>query len=176
MQLMNKLKTRFYLKKATLVKKGAKVHQRPSIENRGYLAIGAEVELRSDIHICRLAVKEGARLVIGDHCLINGAMIAATLSVEIGNYCRLAPFVHIMDGDFHDLTDRNLPGDAASVVLHDHVWVGTRSILLKGVTIGEGAVISPGSIVTKDVEPYTLVGGVPAKVIKRLRPASNKVY
>ena len=53
-----------------------------------------------------------------------------------------------------------------SIVVHDDVWIGSSAIILSGVTIGQGAVIAAGSVVTKDVEPYAIVGGVPAKLIK----------
>ena len=49
----------------------------------------------------------------------------------------------------------------------DYVWIGARSIILQGVTIGEGAVVAAGSVVSKDVAPYTIVAGVPAKVVKQ---------
>jgi acetyltransferase-like isoleucine patch superfamily enzyme len=51
-------------------------------------------------------------------------------------------------------------------VIHDNVWIGTRATILKGVTIGEGAIVAAGAVVTKNVPPHTLVGGVPAKIIK----------
>jgi acetyltransferase-like isoleucine patch superfamily enzyme len=53
-----------------------------------------------------------------------------------------------------------------SIVVHDDVWIGSSAIVLSGVTIGQGAVIAAGSVVTKDVEPYAIMGGVPAKLIK----------
>ncbi len=166
--LVDQLKNRFYLRGISSCKGSVSMRGRPSIENKGQLTIGKGLVLRSDIHRCRLAAKEGAYLSIGDNCYLNGAMVAATIGVTIGNHCRLAPFVHIMDGDFHDLEDRALPGESAPVILEDHVKVGTRCIILKGVTIHEGAAISPGSIVTKDVPAYTLVGGIPAKHIAHL--------
>lgn len=55
---------------------------------------------------------------------------------------------------------------SAPIVIGDHVWIGMNVIVLKGVTIGEGAVVSAGSVVTKDVPPHSLVAGVPAKVVK----------
>lgn len=51
-------------------------------------------------------------------------------------------------------------------MIHDNVWIGTRATILKGVTIGEGAIVAAGAVVTKNVPPHTLVGGVPAKIIK----------
>jgi maltose O-acetyltransferase len=54
------------------------------------------------------------------------------------------------------------------VIINDKAWIGFNAILLKGVVIGEGAVVAAGSVVTKDVEPWTMVAGNPARVIKRL--------
>ena len=61
---------------------------------------------------------------------------------------------------------RNYDSDYFYVAVEDNVWIGTRSLILAGVTIGEGAVVGAGSVVTKDVAPYTVVAGVPAKFIK----------
>lgn len=77
----------------------------------------------------------------------------------------------IFHGD-HEMSRRDIPmrlqGDSVSkpVVIGDDVWIGARSIILKGVHIGKGAVIAAGAVVTKDVPEYAIVGGVPAKVIK----------
>lgn len=173
---LNGLKNRWYLRQVDAWGTGIELKKSPSIENKGQLRIGKRTKLLSDIHRCRLAVQAGAQLKIGDDCWINGATIAATQSVLIEDGCRLAPFVHIMDGDFHDLQDRALPGESAPVVLEKHVRVGTRAIILKGVRIHEGAAIAPGAIVTKDVPAHTLVGGVPAKPIKKLTAYSDIVY
>lgn len=54
----------------------------------------------------------------------------------------------------------------APIQIGNHVWIGARAIILKGVTIGDGVVVAAGAVVTKDVPPNTLVGGVPAKIIK----------
>ncbi|MBP9873243.1 MAG: hypothetical protein KBC60_04350 [Haliscomenobacter sp.] len=77
-----------------------------------------------------------------------------------------------MDSDFHGLDHNQMGGNSKPVILEDHVWLATRSMVLKGVRIGKGAVVAAGAVVTKDVPPYTVVAGVPAKVIKHLpRPA-----
>lgn len=78
---------------------------------------------------------------------------------------------HFRDSDNHIITRRgnNCNEDkpvSAPIVIGDHVWIGMNVIVLKGVTIGEGAVVAAGSVVTKDVPPYSLVAGVPANVIK----------
>jgi acetyltransferase-like isoleucine patch superfamily enzyme len=69
----------------------------------------------------------------------------------------------IRDDDEHYVGDGS---PTAPVTIGDHVWLGTRAIILKGVTIGDGALVAAGAVVTKDVPPKTLVGGVPARVIR----------
>jgi len=65
----------------------------------------------------------------------------------------------------HDYNDPGFGADGGPVVIHDYAWISARAIVLPSVTIGEGAVVAAGAVVTKDVEPYTIVGGVPAKKI-----------
>ncbi|MBR3223382.1 MAG: putative colanic acid biosynthesis acetyltransferase [Kiritimatiellae bacterium] len=67
----------------------------------------------------------------------------------------------------HDITKPNRPLVTAPIMICDGVWIGARAIILPGVTIGEGAVVAAGAVVTKDVEPFTVVGGNPAKFIKK---------
>lgn len=65
----------------------------------------------------------------------------------------------------HDINAEDFHATLAPVKIGDYVFIGPRSIILAGVTIGDGAIVGAGAVVTKDVEPYTIVGGVPAKVI-----------
>lgn len=65
----------------------------------------------------------------------------------------------------HDYNDVHFCGKGAPVVINDYAWICSRSIILPGITIGEGAVVASGAIVTKDVPPYAVVAGVPARVI-----------
>ena len=67
----------------------------------------------------------------------------------------------------HDITKPNRPLVTAPITICDGVWIGARAIVLPGVTIGEGAIVAAGAVVTKDVEPWTVVGGNPAKFIKK---------
>jgi acetyltransferase-like isoleucine patch superfamily enzyme len=66
----------------------------------------------------------------------------------------------------HDSSDLNLADTGARIVVEKYAWIGGRSIILQGVVIGEGAIVAAGSVVTKNVQPWTIVGGVPAKYIK----------
>ena len=67
----------------------------------------------------------------------------------------------------HDYNDPKFGVKGGAVVIGDYAWLGSRSILLPGVKLGEGAVVAAGAVVTKNVDPFTVVGGVPAKVISK---------
>ncbi len=143
--------------------------QRPSLLIEGKLIIGDYVRIWSSIQRTRLSVFKGAELSIGSGTYINGARITAKKHVSIGKNCTIAPEVLIMDSDFHDLMDQTKEGLCADIVIENNVWVATRAIIMKGVTIGEHAVVAAGAVVTKDVPAYTIVGGNPARVIKELK-------
>lgn len=84
--------------------------------------------------------------------------------VYIGENVTLASEVMIWTRE-HDYNDENFKAIGGKVIIHDYAWLCSRCIILPGITIGEGAVIACGAVVVKDVEPYTVVGGVPAKFI-----------
>jgi acetyltransferase-like isoleucine patch superfamily enzyme len=75
-----------------------------------------------------------------------------------------------MDNDFHGVDRRDQAKPPARILIEDNVWLATRCTVLKGVTIGTGAVVAAGAVVTKDVPPYTLVAGVPARIIRHITP------
>lgn len=99
-----------------------------------------------------------------------GAVVPS--GVEMGNYVMIGPELLItgIDHRFDEpgvaviFSGRPAPQDC---VIEDDVWIGARAILLKGVRIGRGAVVAAGAVVTKDVPPYTIVGGVPARPIRQ---------
>ena len=93
------------------------------------------------------------------------AELDARGGIEIGNNTVIASHVKIITGS-HDVQDPNFTANFAPVKIGERCWLGTGAIVLEGVTIGDCAVIAAGAVVTKDVEPYTVVGGVPAKRIK----------
>lgn len=97
----------------------------------------------------------------------------------IGNYCSIAENVNFLLGVEHRLNcistfpfkskmlNENMEGiSKGNIVIEDDVWVGYGAIIMSGIHVGQGAVVAAGSVVTKDVPPYAIVGGVPAKVIK----------
>lgn len=113
-----------------------------------------------------------AKIEIGENTRIHGSCIHAYGSIEIGKNCLIAANCQIFDSNRHELSfdDPQLRLTTSTrskpIKIGDNVWIGANSIILPGVTIGNGSVIAAGSIVNKDVLPYTLVGGNPAKTIK----------
>lgn len=162
----NMVKTKVYLRKCTEVGRIALTFGKPKIINRGKIRIGSLVRMVSNINRVLIDVDKKGELTIGNNCRINGANISVHSKVVIGNNCRIAPHTIIMDGDHHDKADRLRKGKTNPIIIEDDVWLATRTMVLKGVKIGKGAVIASGAVVTKDIPPDTLAAGVPAKVIK----------
>ena len=114
-----------------------------------------------------------AELTIGDDCGFTGTTLVAADRVVIGDRVLVGGNASIVDFDFHPLTpearveDINA-GTAAPIVIEDDVFVGVDALILKGVTVGEGAVVGAGSVVTQDVSPRTVVAGNPATVVRTL--------
>lgn len=115
---------------------------------------------------------------LGDHCSVQtGTMIIGAGEqgpIRIGNYVRIAPFVQMIATNHRfadpDKTIHSQGMDPAPITIEDDVWVGGRVIITAGVTVGRGSVLAAGAVVTKDVAPYSVVGGVPAKFIKSRKP------
>jgi hypothetical protein len=92
--------------------------------------------------------------------------------ITIGDSCMMAHGAYITDADWHGLYDRSDSAVAvAPVRLGNNVWIGDSAIVCKGVTIGDHSVVGAGSVVTRDVPPYTVVAGNPASFVKELDPA-----
>ena len=108
---------------------------------------------------CIVAVTKNAVLNLGSGCIDDGLYLSCFEVITIGDEVAIGPHVAIRDSDNHQLN-----GSVRSAPIHiaDHVWVGMGSTILKGVTIGEGAVIAAGSVVNRVVPARALVAGVPA--------------
>ena len=96
----------------------------------------------------------------------NWVWLYAMAPIEIGNDVCISESVTILTGT-HDVTSVNFDLVTKPIKICDKVWIATGAMILPGVTIGEGAVVAAGAVVTKDVEPWTVVGGNPAKFIKK---------
>lgn len=141
--------------------------------NRGY-----HVNMFSPVKI--MADREGARIRVGKNTRIHGSCIHAYELIEIGNRCLIAANCQIIDGNGHELSFDNVmnrintTSGSKPVIIEDDVWIGTGSIILPGVTIGRGSVVSAGSVVTKSIPPFCIYGGSPAKLIKSFENDINE--
>ena len=133
----------------------------PKIINEGGSVFAENCQFYSGV---RLEVGQGATLRIGNGTYLNrNTVVVAKKLIEIGRNCRIAWDVVIMDSDLHPLPGKEL--ESKEIMIEDEVWIGCRCIILKGIRIGTGAVIAAGAVVTKDVPPHTVVGGVPARIL-----------
>lgn len=139
-------------------------------KDRRYISVGKN----SIIHPTTI-IRYGQNVKIGDNCLINHNNLlqpgkGPNGRITIGNYVHTG--VNVMFLAFnHGFYTTEIPTKEqdyidAPIVVEDDVWIGGGSIILSGVTIGKGAIIAAGAVVNKDVPPYAIVGGVPARVIK----------
>lgn len=105
-----------------------------------------------------------AKLVLGRDSYINSdCKIRCRKNIIIGNGCAISHDFTIMDSDFHKINGKDV---SKSVIIGDHVWIGTRVTVLKGVKIGNGCIIAAGSVVTKDIPSGCMAAGVPSRVIR----------
>ena len=144
-----------------------------SVKKKSFSSCGKNVRIGMNCSfsgIANIAVGDNVSLGFGTRFLTTRA------KVSIGNHVMFGPGVSIITGNHRtdvvgkymdEIRDTDkLPENDKDVIIKDDVWIGANSIILMGVTVGRGSVISAGSVVTKDVPPYSIVGGVPAKVIK----------
>jgi len=112
-------------------------------------------------------IKIGCDSLIGEYSVIRGQG-----GVEIGDRVYTSPFTqiiavnHVFDDPNYPFVDQGIT--AEGIVIEDDVWLGASVVITDGVRVGKGAVVAAGAVVTKDVPPHTVVGGVPAKIIKKI--------
>lgn len=148
--------------------------------NKNNITIGNSCELN-----CILISGKSGRIKFGDFTTVReNSKIFSTNSIVIGNYVIISNNVIISDNNNHptnpylrlemsksgfysDLWNAD-HSESSPIVIKDNVWIGERAIILKGVTIGQGAIVATSAVVTKDVPAYSIVAGNPAKVVKSL--------
>ena len=136
----------------------------PKVIHNGGKLIAGNCQFYSGV---RLEIGPNATLLIGNGTYLNrNTLIVCEDHIEIGKNCKIAWDVIIMDSDLHPIDES--PIINKPVYIEDDVWIGCRSIILKGVTIGYGSVVVAGSVVTKYIPPITICGGSPAKLIAEL--------
>lgn len=137
----------------------------PRVINKGGRIYTENCQFYSGV---RLEVGKDAVLKIGNGTYLNrNTQIIAEKQVDIGCNCQISWDVVIMDSDLHPVYGG--VREDKPIIIEDHVWIGCRSIILKGVRIGAHAIVAAGAVVTKNVAPYTIVGGVPARVLDDAR-------
>ncbi|HYU74696.1 MAG TPA: acyltransferase [Ktedonobacteraceae bacterium] len=117
----------------------------------------------------------GRKVSIGEGTVINhGCLLYTTGGLTIGENVSISSGVWLMTGT-HDMNDPHFSYDYKPIVIGDRAWIGIRATILGGVSIGEGSVVMAGAVVTRDVPPYAIVGGVPARFIRH-RELQNASY
>ena len=157
-----------------------------SSNDRNKIKIGRNSRIMGDL----ATFFKGGEIIIGDDCFLGPqSRIWATKKVQIGNRVLISHNVNIHDNNSHPI-DWKLRHDeflkfletgihqevdlnSQDIIIEDDVWIGFNSIILKGVRIGRGAIIGAGSLVVKDVEPWTVNVGNPLKCIKKLEPEKS---
>lgn len=141
---------------------------------QGRIELGDDVWLSRGCYVVayrNAEVRIGERAYIGHRCLLYGHG-----GIRIGCDALLANDVQLICGDHtfarRDIPIRDQPGEQKPIVIGDDVWLGASAIVLGGVTIGQGAVVGAGAVVTHDLPPYSLARGVPARIVGE-RPAIN---
>lgn len=146
----------------------------PRFRNRGFLFPGRNAEIHVGDNVLlergvRLSLGDNAKMYIGDNTYLgDGTSVLAVQEVRIGTGCAVSWHVVIMDTSSHPVGQEGeeIKTKIAPVIIGDHVWIGSRAVILKGVKVGAGAIIANNAVVTKDVPPKCMVAGNPARVIK----------
>lgn len=161
---------------------------------RKYLTIGE----RSIVSGSFIFESKAGNIAIGDDCFIGGSTFISHSSIRIGNHVTMAWGSTIYDHDSHSLDYKDRRKDiedeyddiingrnfidhkdwknvkTAPITIEDDAWVGMNCIILKGVTIGQGAVVGGGSVVTRDVPAWSVVAGNPARLVKSLKENNDE--
>lgn len=148
----------------------------PQFVSRGVIFVGDEIHFGHDVSIGRHsefyadmggAIRVGNRVSFNSQCHINAS---GGGEIRIGSLCLIGPGVVMRTGQ-HKFSDRGRPirdqgNKYGDISVDQDVWVGANAVILSGVAIGSGAIIAAGAVVTRDVDAYAIVGGVPARVLR----------
>ncbi len=124
------------------------------------ISIGYDSSIHMGAHFyAPYNISIGNNCSIGPMCFLDGRG-----EILIKNNCSMGVGVSIFTSE-HDAYSKSFKAIKCAVVIEDYSWIASKSLILPGVTIGEGAIVAAGALVTKSVDPYTIVGGIPAKKI-----------
>jgi acetyltransferase-like isoleucine patch superfamily enzyme len=175
-------------KRSCCLGQGARLYPQSKIENLQAMKCAIEIGAGSHILGFLCVFAHGGKILIGKSGFVSeGSRIWSASLIEIGDRVQIAHGVNILDNNSHSLSAtarfahtqeilaRGHPTVlddvlSAAIFIEDDVWIGLNSTILKGVRIGKGAVVGASSVVTKDVPPFAIVAGNPAKIIGKARP------
>jgi acetyltransferase-like isoleucine patch superfamily enzyme len=165
--------------------KNSVIHEEAEIANylndKSKITIGEHSHIRGQL----LLFAHGGNIRIGDYCYIGkNSYIWSAKNITIGNRVLISHNCNIFDSDTHPIDAKKRHEHCKQiittghpricdlnedpVIIEDDAWIGANSIILKGLTLGKGAVVGAGSVVTADVPPFTLVAGNPARLVKKI--------
>lgn len=151
-----------------VVERATRIHPLASVRvlHGGSIAVGRQCH----IHRGAILATYGGKIEIGDHCTINPySILYGHGGLHIGNFVRIATHCVIVPAnhgfDTLDVPIARQPIAALGIKIEDDVWIGANSVILDGITIGRGAVIGAGSVVTKNIPSLSIAVGNPARVI-----------
>ena len=150
-----------------VIEEGVVVERTPNalrihVEDGGELRIGRDTWLRTEVEPVHLIVYPNGQLTIGTEGWLNGCLVSSKQEVTTGVRTWIGPGTHVYDSDQHDFDDAT-PEQSAPVRMGDHIWVGARVMVLKGVVIGSHSIIGAHSMVTHDIPAHSVAYGVPAE-------------
>jgi len=158
------------LGKGVYIDQGSYLHACPggiTIGEDTLIMYGAILHVYNFRNIPQSGIKIGRNSLIGEYNVVRGQG-----GVEIGDRVYTSPFTqliavnHLFDDPEHSFTEQGI--SAEGIVIEDDVWIGAGAIITDGVRVGQGAVVAAGAVVTKDVPSHTVVGGVPAQIIRKI--------
>jgi len=151
------------------LKIGVKWSKKDSFKSLFVLRENAILNINGNFRIysgSKIYINKNATLSLGSGYINHNLNLSCFDNINIGNNVVISENVTIRDSDNHQIISENKKPICLPITIGNNVWIGINVTILKGVTIGDGAVIAAGSVVTKNIPPKSLVGGVPAKIIK----------
>lgn len=163
---------RYRMIRCYFIIRGVKITGRIRGTAKVYLTRAWNITISDNVYLGRhITLKSlGGKIIIGQNSLINDFSYLNSASlIQIGDDVLIAPYCHITDrnhGTRRDELIRNQKGTSTPIKIGNDVWIGSGVKILEGVTIGDGCIIGANSVVTRDIPPYCIAVGTPAKVVK----------
>lgn len=181
---IDKCHSKHICRKVNLLGKNISLGRNLEIRGAKYISIGANTDIGDEVsitawdsYISPSHPKYSPQIIIGENCSIGkDNHITAISSIVIGKGCLTGRWVTITDNSHGSFTESDLKiapkqrelRSKGNVIIGDNVWIGEKATILPGVSIGTGSIIAANAVVTKDIPPYSIAAGCPAKVIRTL--------